>query len=50
MIVAHVSNELEGDARASGQTARSLATYVIEQRAAVWKLTAAHNTRIVPLR
>jgi uncharacterized protein (TIGR02246 family) len=50
VIVAHVTNELEGDARAPGQTARTLATYVIEQRAGLWKFTAAHNTRIVPLR
>jgi uncharacterized protein (TIGR02246 family) len=50
VIVAHVSNELEGDARAPGQTARTLATYVIEQRAGTWKFTAAHNTRIAPLR
>jgi uncharacterized protein (TIGR02246 family) len=48
VIVAHVSNELEGDARAPGQTVRTLATYVIEQRAGLWKFTAAHNTRIVP--
>jgi len=50
VIVAHVTNELEGDARAPGQTARTLATYVIEQRAGLWKFTAAHNTRIAPLR
>jgi uncharacterized protein (TIGR02246 family) len=50
VIVAHVSNELEGDARAAGQTARTLATYVIEQRAGTWKFTAAHNTRIAPPR
>jgi uncharacterized protein (TIGR02246 family) len=50
VIVAHVSNELEGDARAPGQTVRTLATYVIEQRAGSWKATAAHNTRIVPPR
>jgi uncharacterized protein (TIGR02246 family) len=48
VIVAHVSNELEGDARAPGQTARTLATYVIEQRAGLWKFTAAHNTRMMP--
>jgi uncharacterized protein (TIGR02246 family) len=47
VIVAHVSNELEGDARAPGQTVRTLATYVIEKRAGLWKFTAAHNTRIV---
>ena len=46
VIVAHVSNELEGDARSPGQTVRTLATYVIEQRAGLWKFTAAHNTRI----
>jgi uncharacterized protein (TIGR02246 family) len=46
VIVAHVSNELEGDARAPGQTVRTLATYVIKQRAGLWRFTAAHNTRI----
>jgi uncharacterized protein (TIGR02246 family) len=50
VIVAHISNELEGDARAPGETVRTLATYVIEQRAGSWKATAAHNTRIVPPR
>ena len=50
VILAHVASELEGDARAPGQTTRHLATYVIEQRAGSWKFTAAHNTRIVPAR
>jgi uncharacterized protein (TIGR02246 family) len=50
VVVAHISNELEGDARAPGQTVRTLATYVIEQRAGSWKVTAAHNTRVVPPR
>ena len=50
VIVAHVASELEGDARAPGQTTRHLATYVIEQRAGSWKFTAAHNTRIVSAR
>jgi uncharacterized protein (TIGR02246 family) len=50
VIVAHVSNELDGDARAPGQTIRTLATYVIEQRGGLWKFTAGHNTRIVPPR
>jgi uncharacterized protein (TIGR02246 family) len=50
VIVAHVANELEGDARAPGQTVRTLATYVIQQRAGSWKFTAGHNTRIVPAR
>ena len=47
VIVAHVSHELEGDARFPGQTVRTLATYVIEQRCGIWKFTAAHNTRVV---
>ena len=47
VIVAHVSHELEGDARFPGQTVRTLATYVIEQRTGIWKFTAAHNTRVV---
>ena len=50
VIVAHVSHELEGDTRFPGTTVRTLATYVIEQRAGLWKFTAAHNTRIVPPR
>jgi uncharacterized protein (TIGR02246 family) len=50
VIVAHIASELEGDARAYGETVRTLATYVIEQRAGSWKFTAGHNTRIVPLR
>ena len=50
VIVAHVANELDGDARAPGQTVRTLATYVIEQRAGSWKFTAGHNTRIVQAR
>ena len=50
VIVAHVASELEGDARAVGQTTRHLLTYVIAQRAGSWKFTAAHNTRIVPTR
>ena len=50
VIVAHIANELDGDARAHGETVRTLATYVIEQRAGSWKFTAGHNTRIVPPR
>jgi len=50
VIVAHIANELVGDARAHGKTVRTLATYVIERRAGSWKFTAGHNTRIVPPR
>jgi uncharacterized protein (TIGR02246 family) len=50
VIVTHVSHELEGDARFPDQTVRTLATYVIEQRAGIWKFIAAHNTRVVPPR
>jgi len=49
VIVAHVSTELDGDARAQGQTRHSLATFVIEQRAGLWRFAAAHNTWVLPL-
>jgi hypothetical protein len=48
VIVAHIANEVDGDARAPGQTIRTLATYVIEQRGGLWRFTAAHNTRTMP--
>lgn len=46
VIVAHVHSQLEGDARAPGQTRHTLMTLVIEQRAARWKIVAAHNTNL----
>lgn len=45
-IVAHFHTQLEGDARAPGETRRTLMTVVLEQRAAAWKIVAAHNTGI----
>jgi uncharacterized protein (TIGR02246 family) len=46
VIVAHVHSQLEGDERAAGQTRHTLMTLVIEQRAAQWRIVAAHNTGI----
>jgi uncharacterized protein (TIGR02246 family) len=48
VVLAHLTSELEGDERAAGQVRHALMTVVIEQRAGEWKLTAAHNTNIVP--
>jgi uncharacterized protein (TIGR02246 family) len=46
VIVAHVHCLLQGDERAPGQTRHSRMTLVIEQRAAEWRIVAAHNTAI----
>jgi uncharacterized protein (TIGR02246 family) len=48
VVLAHATHELEGDARAPGQTLRFVTTWVIEQRAGTWKFAAAQNTRIMP--
>jgi uncharacterized protein (TIGR02246 family) len=48
VIVAHVQTDLAGDDRAPGQTQRSVATFVIEQRAGLWRFTAAQNTYVLP--
>ena len=45
-IVAHFYSQLEGDARAPGETRRTLMTMVLEQRVAAWKIVAAHNAGI----
>jgi uncharacterized protein (TIGR02246 family) len=44
VLLAHVRTELDGDARAPDETRYSLVTFVIEQRAELWRFTAAHNT------
>jgi uncharacterized protein (TIGR02246 family) len=48
IIMAHVRTELDGDDRAPGQTQRSVATFVIERRAELWRFIAAHNTLVTP--
>jgi uncharacterized protein (TIGR02246 family) len=45
-IVAHLLTQLESDARVPGETRRTVMTLVLEQRAAEWKILAAHNTGI----
>jgi uncharacterized protein (TIGR02246 family) len=47
LIVAHVRTEVRGDERAPGQVRPALLTFVIERRADVWKIIAAHNTIVV---
>jgi uncharacterized protein (TIGR02246 family) len=47
VIVTHVQSQLEGDERAPGQIRLTRMTIVIEQRAAQWRIVAAHNTGIV---
>ncbi len=48
VIVAQVRTELAGDARAPGQTRRTVATFVIDRRAGLWRMAAAQNTNVVP--
>ncbi len=48
VIVAHVRTELDGDERVLGQTRHSLVTFVIEQRAGLWRYSTAHNTFVLP--
>jgi uncharacterized protein (TIGR02246 family) len=48
VIIAHVHTQLEGDARAPGQTRNSLLTLVIERRADEWRIVAGQNTAILP--
>lgn len=44
VIVGHVQSELS----VTGQTRRAFVTLVIEQRAELWRISAAHNTIVVP--
>jgi uncharacterized protein (TIGR02246 family) len=48
VLVAHVRTELDGDDRSPGQTKHSVMTFVIERRAGLWRLAAAHNTEVSP--
>jgi uncharacterized protein (TIGR02246 family) len=48
VIVAHASSELQGDERAPGQVRHTILTLIIERRNDEWKISAAHNTNIVP--
>lgn len=48
VIVAHASSELRGDERAPGQVRHTILTLIIERRNDEWKISAAHNTNIVP--
>jgi len=43
VIVAHIQTELS----AANQTRRAFGTLVIEQRAGLWRISAAHNTIVV---
>jgi uncharacterized protein (TIGR02246 family) len=47
VIIAHVHTQLEGDARAPGQTRNTLLTLVVARRAGEWRIVAGHNTGIV---
>jgi uncharacterized protein (TIGR02246 family) len=48
VIVAHASSEVRGDERAPGQVRHTILTIIIERRNDEWKISAAHNTNIVP--
>jgi uncharacterized protein (TIGR02246 family) len=48
VVLAHVSTELRGDDRAPGQARGTLMTLVLERRNTNWKITAIHNTNVVP--
>jgi uncharacterized protein (TIGR02246 family) len=47
VIVAHVRTEVRGDDHAPGEIRKALLTLVIERRAGLGRITAAHNTAIV---
>jgi uncharacterized protein (TIGR02246 family) len=47
VVLAHVSTE-RGDDRAPGQARGTLMTLVLERRDTNWKITAIHNTNVVP--
>ena len=48
VIVAHASSEVRGDERAPDQVRHTILTLIIERRNDEWKVSAAHNTNIVP--
>ena len=47
VIVAHVRAEVRGDDRAPAEVRKALLTLVIERRAGVWRIIAAHNAAVV---
>jgi hypothetical protein len=49
VIVAHVRAEARGDDRAPGEVRKAILTLVIERRAGLWRITAAHNTAVAAL-
>jgi hypothetical protein len=46
VIVAHVRAEARDDDRAPGEVRKALLTLVIERRAGLWRIIAAHNTAV----
>ena len=46
VIVAHVRAEVRGDDRAPAEVRKAFLTLVIERRAALWRIIAAHNTAV----
>jgi hypothetical protein len=46
VIVAHVRAEARGDDRALGEVRKALLILVIERRAGLWRIIAAHNTAV----
>jgi uncharacterized protein (TIGR02246 family) len=46
VIVAHVRAEARGDDRSPGEVRKALLTLVIERRADLWRIIAAHNTAV----
>jgi uncharacterized protein (TIGR02246 family) len=48
VIVAHVGSEVRGDERTPDQVRHAILTLVIELRDGEWKISALHNTNIVP--
>jgi uncharacterized protein (TIGR02246 family) len=46
VIVAHVRAEARGDDQDPGEVRKALLTLVIERRADLWRIIAAHNTAV----
>jgi uncharacterized protein (TIGR02246 family) len=47
VIVAHLTAEIRDDDLAPGEVRKALLTLVIERRAGLWRIIAAHNTAVV---
>ena len=47
VIVAHVRGEVRGDDWSPDDVRKALLTLVIERRAGLWRIIAAHNTAVV---